>query len=810
MVQAVVDAGIKNRTHIDISKFDCMEARMKRMLLGICALLLGIAPVRAEQFAQDSLDLGVADTVEMVATIIPDVTTNQLKLRLELWVFNDANTLAGAAVGFGWTSIGDALSMDSAVTTALVNAAFDLQRFVYEGNNINTTNANNRFLFAGARLFSAGLAPSPTRQKWATYDFTLSSYVGCDSITLDTFAYSSGTTFKFSRTDNKSYIPTWKQRLVIRDTACVLPSNLLVNPDTLIFSATQGGSNPTPQGFSVTSDAGPLAISLVESIPWLLRSPASGTTPVNGTVQINITGLAPGVYFDSVRVESGNALNSPQFLYVQLTVAAPAPVLSVAPAQLFFNGLIGSGNPPDQIVTITNIGGGTLDWSATSSQPWLSISPSAGTGNGAITVSVDITGLSQGTYLDTITVSDPAASNNPRKVPVSLSVGSNLPTIYVNDSNYLYLPVPISEPTVFSRSFTLQNSGVGALTFDITENSAAIQSVTPSSGAAPQLVTVSFKYVTRTLGFDEFETLIITSNEAVNSPETLIVQIHWVVTPANVLLDKDTIKFSLFDCTMGSNPLPNDNFSIVNNGGDDPMPFVVSGESDLFSLTQVSGEAPAVIFVQTNFLELPIGVYYDTITVFAGTAINNPQSIIVEYAVVDNPNPPTIDLSRNVLTLPYQEESGPRDNSGFEIRNPVGGCMPWRVHEEIDYLFPESDTGNVVDQWDFIIDPQGYLFGQYPDTIYVSAAGATNDSIAVPVQLLVWRLHGDWDYDSFLSIADVTQSVGFVLEGLVALAPQPEYLVGDGNCDNIVDIADVVDLVAYLFIDGAVLCGNPY
>ena len=106
----------------------------------------------------------------------------------------------------------------------------------------------------------------------------------------------------------------------------------------------------------------------------------------------------------------------------------PKPKISLSPTSLSFTAVEGGANPPSQTVTITNSGplGSTLNWSATSSAAWLSLSPTSGSlASGAsqpMTVSVDISGLGAGTYNATITVSDPNATNSPQTVSVTLTV----------------------------------------------------------------------------------------------------------------------------------------------------------------------------------------------------------------------------------------------------------------------------------------------------------------------------------------------------------------------------------------------------
>ena len=63
-------------------------------------------------------------------------------------------------------------------------------------------------------------------------------------ITLDTLAYNGGVTFKFVDGSNKSRIPYWVGKKIIRDPDFVDPSNLVVSPDTLFFSSVEGEGPP--------------------------------------------------------------------------------------------------------------------------------------------------------------------------------------------------------------------------------------------------------------------------------------------------------------------------------------------------------------------------------------------------------------------------------------------------------------------------------------------------------------------------------------------------------------------------------------
>jgi hypothetical protein len=87
-----------------------------------------------------------------------------------------------------------------------------------------------------------------------------------------------------------------------------------------------------------------------------------------------------------------------------------------------FSGTAGGANPAAQTLNITNSGAGTLNWSATSSQTWLTLSATSGTAPSSPSVSVNTTGLAAGTYNANITITGTGATNSPVTVPVTLTV----------------------------------------------------------------------------------------------------------------------------------------------------------------------------------------------------------------------------------------------------------------------------------------------------------------------------------------------------------------------------------------------------
>ena len=99
-----------------------------------------------------------------------------------------------------------------------------------------------------------------------------------------------------------------------------------------------------------------------------------------------------------------------------------APTIGLSRTSLSFTAFREGDNPADQTLAISNSGGGTLIWSCSDDADWLTVSPPGGTSATTMSVSVDISGLSVGSYSGTITVTATGASNTPQTVSVTLAV----------------------------------------------------------------------------------------------------------------------------------------------------------------------------------------------------------------------------------------------------------------------------------------------------------------------------------------------------------------------------------------------------
>jgi hypothetical protein len=124
---------------------------------------------------------------------------------------------------------------------------------------------------------------------------------------------------------------------------------------------------------------------------------------------------------------AGLAVGLTPLLHAQSLATAPfelakGPSLRLSRTELSYGALEGGLHTCCQQVLVDNDGEGAMDWTATTSAGWISVTPAAGSGPAHIAVAVDPWGMSAGTYTGSVTVSAPQASNSPQTIAVTLVV----------------------------------------------------------------------------------------------------------------------------------------------------------------------------------------------------------------------------------------------------------------------------------------------------------------------------------------------------------------------------------------------------
>ena len=186
------------------------------------------------------------------------------------------------------------------------------------------------------------------------------------------------------------------------------------------------GVDPPVHEIVIRNDGGnELTWSASSDVAWMTFARGSGTLAPGASetdsITISVDGLDLGDYAGALTF-TGNAPNSPQTLDAMLSVVvSPSIALS---GTLEFEAYEGD-NPESRELTVTNDGGGTLNWSASADEAWVNLSSAAGNlasgGDTALQVTVNGSSLAAGVHTAVITVSG-NADDSPQTADVEFVV----------------------------------------------------------------------------------------------------------------------------------------------------------------------------------------------------------------------------------------------------------------------------------------------------------------------------------------------------------------------------------------------------
>lgn len=180
------------------------------------------------------------------------------------------------------------------------------------------------------------------------------------------------------------------------------------------------------------------------------------------------------------------------------------------------------GTAASQTFTICNGQGGTLSYTISDDQSWLSCSPATGTATNeidTIVVSFATSGLAAGTYSATITITDPAASPTTATIAVSLTVSAQ-PVMSVSSTNIS--ANGLSGMTGPQVPFTINNTGGGAMNYSLSKTQSWLTLSSTNGTVVGETDTIYVNFNATALGFGTYhDTITITSPNASNSPRVI-------------------------------------------------------------------------------------------------------------------------------------------------------------------------------------------------------------------------------------------------------------------------------------------------
>lgn len=309
------------------------------------------------------------------------------------------------------------------------------------------------------------------------------------------------------------------QFTTISVTFLVQRPGLNVAPATIEHAASVNSNATFTDNIQISnSGSGSLNWTAQEGEPWISLGAKSGSG--NGTipVTINTAGLPGGTYNGDITITAPGAEGSPAHVTVKLTILAPG--LAVTPTAIRDSVPIGTLTPKTATLHITNSGNGTITWTATKSQPWLTLSKTTGAAPDDVVVTMSPLGLPAGVQRDTIVFTAPGATNGPVRIPVAFVITQ--PGLAVSPDS---IGATAQQGDTKKQRFTLSitNSAGGTLTWSATDDQPWI-AVTPAAGAAPSTLSVDVDPTGMAAGTHS-GTVTVSSPGAAGSPFKVPVQL---------------------------------------------------------------------------------------------------------------------------------------------------------------------------------------------------------------------------------------------------------------------------------------------
>ena len=462
------------------------------------------------------------------------------------------------------------------------------------------------------------------------------------------------------------------------------PPAIEATPARLDFSAPLGGPSPFPQVLSIQNTGGSLLVwsaAVVGISPWLSLGTTAGTLSPGQSQEIPVivfvTGLTEvGTYKAEIEILGVGAVK--ETVAVQL-VLDPAPLIQVSPSFSIFTSPVG-GTPAPQIVTISNVGGGTLNWSLDDDAPWLSGAPSSGSLAGGaseeVTVSVDTAGLAAGPYVGRVVVTDLGNPGHQAGI-TGVMILSALPLIEINPEQLTFV-APEGGPNPAGAFVTIRNGGGGTLNWSATAVGAPAWLVlSPASGAlnggSSEILTVTADATGAALAPGSYTAEVLVSDAgSVNSPQTLAVG----VTVSALPFITRSPKALLFKAPEGGTSPPSQSVQITNSGAGnlawtisvDPAVAIAWLTVSSFSGNLAAGESES-IDVTVDPAGLSPGVRVVILRISAGGASNSPSLVAVGFNVLPGPAPPVVEEASS---------AGYCGLLGVEFLIPLGFLALWR------------------------------------------------------------------------------------------------------------------------------------
>jgi hypothetical protein len=413
------------------------------------------------------------------------------------------------------------------------------------------------------------------------------------------------------------------------------------------------------------------------------------------------------------------------FFLCSLPGLAASPAVSVSPLKLTFNYNKGT-LPAPQSLSLVASGTGSLSWSAVSDRPWLSVTPSSGSGSATLQISVNTASLTPTSYSGHITIAVPGATGSPQAVNVSLTVFSSQLAFNVKE-----VTVPIPATGQANATFNLTNTGGAQLNWTAASQTSWLQ-VSPPSGTAPaqlQLLASLSGYAPGTYRGN----VRVTAPGAAGSPATLAFTalVSSRSTPT-LQLGSSSLGFTM---TAGG-AAPNAQSLSIQDSPATAARWSAQGNQSWIVVGAAGGTMPSQLPVSVNPAGLPAGTYHGSVQIAAAGLTGSPASVAVNFTI--NPaSVPTLQVDPSSLSFTMALGGAAPNPKSVGIQNSAATSASWTAHAVQSWIVLPETSWTTPAQLPVSVDPAGLKAGTYLGSVQITSVRLTGSPASVPVTFTV-------------------------------------------------------------------------
>ncbi len=437
----------------------------------------------------------------------------------------------------------------------------------------------------------------------------------------------------------------------------VAPQNLTLSPNALSFAYQIGGSSPASQIVTVACAGSalsfrPAATSLGN---WLSSTVPNAQGNNQIIVSVNPAGLAANSYAGTVSIFGVGACNTSHSVPVSLVVSGVAPqALTSSSSSLVFSYQIGGAFPVAQSVSV-GCAGVLAAYTALSSSGWLHVNAASGFTPATLSISVDPTALSAGSYAGSLNIDVSGACGGDQTVNVSLVVSAAQPVTASGmtfSAGSLLFTANAGATGPPPQTVSLTCSGGAAQFLATASSNGAWLVVTPSGGTTPATLTVSVN--PSGLAAGSYSGSIGATASQCGSAPALPVTLTVNPAASPVATSNFTIAPGslAFNYQTGSANPANQTLALTVAGGASLAFTATASSAGWVVVSPSSGAAPANLTVSVNPAGLLPGTYSAVILIATSTgSTGSSQNIAVTLTILAVAPPPILIPVPNISLL---------------------------------------------------------------------------------------------------------------------------------------------------------------